>query len=193
MLTLGFDTSAAHVAAALLSGDEVLSVRGDLMAKGQAEHLMPMMEEMLAGAGKSWQDLDRIGVGIGPGNFTGIRIAVSAARGLALSLNIPAIGVSGFEVAAFGADAHFRALVNAPRDQVYCLESGQEMPVLMPRVDLPDTTAETFEFSTLSAEDIALRIARIAAVSGKAERPAPLYIRAADAAPPKDPLPQIIG
>ncbi|MBI1494609.1 tRNA (adenosine(37)-N6)-threonylcarbamoyltransferase complex dimerization subunit type 1 TsaB [Halocynthiibacter styelae] len=193
MLTLGFDTSAAHVAAALLSGDEVLSVRGDLMAKGQAEHLMPMMEEMLAGAGKSWQHLDRIGVGVGPGNFTGIRIAVSAARGLALSLNIPAIGVSGFEVAAFSATMPFRALVNAPRDQVYCLESGQETSVLMPRVDLAETTSETFEFSTLSAEDIALRIARIAAVSEKTERPAPLYIRAADAAPPKDPLPRIIG
>lgn len=193
MLTLGFDTSAAHVAAALLSGDEVLSVRGELMAKGQAEFLMPMMEEMLAGAGKAWQDLDRIGVGIGPGNFTGIRIAVSAARGLALSLNIPAIGVSGFEVASFGADAPFRALVNAPRDQVYCLESGQEVPVLMPRADLADDGMQALEFSELSADNVALRIARIAAQSEKTERPAPLYIRAADAAPPKDPLPQIIG
>ncbi len=193
MLTLGFDTSAAHVAAALLSGDEVLSVRGELMAKGQAEFLMPMMEEMLAGAGKTWQDLDRIGVGIGPGNFTGIRIAVSAARGLALSLNIPAIGVSGFEVAGHGADAPFRTLVNAPRDQVYCLESGQEVPVLMPRADLVGDGMQALEFSELSADHIALRIARIAALSEKTERPAPLYIRAADAAPPKDPLPQIIG
>ena len=193
MLTLGFDTSAAHVAAALLSGDDVLAERGDLMAKGQAEHLMPMIEEMLSISGKSWQDLDRIGVGVGPGNFTGIRIAVSAARGLGLSLNIPAVGVNGFEVAAFKATAPCRALVNAPRDHVYCLESGQDAPVLIPRADLADNSLSSLEFSSLPATEIAVRIARIASVSDTLERPAPLYIRAADAAPPKDPLPQIVG
>ncbi|MGB0967925.1 MAG: tRNA (adenosine(37)-N6)-threonylcarbamoyltransferase complex dimerization subunit type 1 TsaB [Halocynthiibacter sp.] len=193
MLTLGFDTSAAHVAAALLSGDDVLAVQADLMAKGQAEHLMPMIEEMLSISGKSWQDLDRIGVGIGPGNFTGIRIAVSAARGLGLSLNIPAVGVNGFEVAALGAPVPCRALVNAPRDQVYCLESGQDAPVLIPRADLADNNLSSFEFSSLTPTEISVRIARIASVSDTQERPAPLYIRAADAAPPKDPLPQIVG
>lgn len=193
MLTLGFDTSAAHVAAALLSGDDVLAVQGDLMAKGQAEHLMPMIEEMLSISGKSWQDLDRIGVGVGPGNFTGIRIAVSAARGLGLSLNIPAVGVNGFEVAALNATAPCRALVNAPRDHVYCLESGQDAPQLIPRADLADNSLSSFEFSSLTPTEIAVRIAQIASASDTQERPAPLYIRAADAAPPKDPLPQIVG
>jgi len=70
------------------------------MARGQAERLMPMLEEMLAQAGHAWRDLAAIGVGTGPGNFTGIRIAVSAARGLSLALGVPAIGVSGFEILA---------------------------------------------------------------------------------------------
>ena len=67
------------------------------MAKGQAERLFPMLEQVLSAQGAAWEELDAIAVGTGPGNFTGIRIAVSAARGLALSLGIPAIGVTGFE------------------------------------------------------------------------------------------------
>ena len=85
-LVLGFDTSAAHCAAALVRGDEIFASKALQMSRGQAEHLMPLLEEVLASAGVSWSDLDAIGVGIGPGNFTGIRISVSAARGLALGL-----------------------------------------------------------------------------------------------------------
>ena len=96
---LAFDTSAAHCAAALLCGDVVLSERFEPMKRGQAERLMPMLEEVLQAEGAVWEELHAIGVGIGPGNFTGIRISVSAARGLALALGIPAIGVSAFEIA----------------------------------------------------------------------------------------------
>ena len=67
------------------------------MARGQAESLFPMLEELMGEADMAWQDLDAIGVGVGPGNFTGIRISVSAARGLALSLSIPAIGINTLE------------------------------------------------------------------------------------------------
>ena len=75
-LILSFDTSAAHCAAALVSGDQILGSQSEALLKGQAERLIPMLEEVLEGAGKSWDDLDLIGVGVGPGNFTGVRIAV---------------------------------------------------------------------------------------------------------------------
>ena len=65
LLTLGFDTSAAHCAAALLSGTEVLTAISEDMTRGQAERLMPMIEEMLTAHGLGWSDLHRIGVGIG--------------------------------------------------------------------------------------------------------------------------------
>ena len=78
-------------------GDRIVAARHEDMGKGQAERLFPMLDEVLSEQGAVWEELDAIAVGTGPGNFTGIRIAVSAARGLALSLGIPAIGVTGFE------------------------------------------------------------------------------------------------
>ena len=70
-------------------------------------------------------EVGRIGVGTGPGNFTGLRIAVSAARGLALARGIPAIGVSTFEVIHHGAPGAL-AGVPAPRGQLYVMAPGTE-------------------------------------------------------------------
>ena len=114
-----FDTSAAHCAAALLSGTNIIAHHADNMARGQGEHLMGLLQDLLDGAGHGWCDLTALGVGIGPGNFTGIRISVSAARGLALSLGIPAIGVSSFEATALAHIGPFTTSVPAPREQLY--------------------------------------------------------------------------
>jgi len=95
---LAFDTSAAHCAAALLLGGRIVASRYEPMMRGQAERLMPMLDEILGEIGTDWEQIDAIGVGVGPGNFTGIRIGVSAARGLALALGVPAIGASAFEL-----------------------------------------------------------------------------------------------
>jgi len=188
-LTLAFDTSAAHCAAALLSGDRVLVVRHEEMGRGQAERLMPLLEEVLAEGGATWRDLARIGVGVGPGNFTGIRIAVSAARGLALSLGIPAVGVNGFEAIALGApEGHLPALP-APRDQLYVQPLGGA-PRLLPR-------AEAEALGPLAhapaPSEFATAIARIAQAAPKGTPPpAPLYLKPADAAPARDAPPKIL-
>lgn len=101
-LILAFDTSAARCAAALLSDGAVIAARDEAVGRGQAERLMPMLEEVLAEGGATWRDLSALAVGTGPGNFTGIRISVAAARGLALALGIPSVGVTLFEALAAG-------------------------------------------------------------------------------------------
>ncbi|WP_322894098.1 MULTISPECIES: tRNA (adenosine(37)-N6)-threonylcarbamoyltransferase complex dimerization subunit type 1 TsaB [unclassified Yoonia] len=206
---IAFDTSAAHCAAALLLGDRVVT-RVDDMAKGQAEHLLPMVEEMLAAEGLTWRDLDGIGVGTGPGNFTGIRISVSAARGLALGLGKPAIGVSLLEAQAFGLDGAIVSCLDARRDMVYVqvFGAGESAPQLSALDDLPGFPADARivgpvadRISSVTGLTVVVpseppinAIARIAAqrVGGENPRPTPLYIRTADAAPARDAAPVIL-
>jgi len=220
---LAFDTSGPHCATALLTGGQVVAQTHDTMAKGQAEALMDRIAATLADADQTVADLDAIGVGIGPGNFTGIRISVSAARGLAMALGVPAIGVSSFEMMhhASAASAYADALVSvqAPRDQAYVqrFRDGQATgaPRLVDPGDLPsdlvlprdgivlgfraDDIAEVLGTAAQNAvlADHARQIACIAAarlsdgVDAKA-RPSPLYVKPADAAPPKTAAPQIV-
>ena len=183
---LAFDTSAAHCAAALLSGNDILAVTVDPMLMGQAEHLIPLLQKMLGDHRLDWPDLDAIGVGTGPGNFTGIRIAVSAARGLALGLGIPAIGVSAFEAAAYSQPRPVIATIPAPRGKVY------RQVLHADRADPPEMAEG--EATAQPAADLVTAIARIATsrVGQNITRPAPLYVRAAEAAPPRDPAPLIL-
>jgi len=188
-LVFGFDTSAAHCAAALLRGTRVVALRGEAMTRGQAERLMPLLEELLAEGCVDWADLARIGVGVGPGNFTGIRIGVSAARGLALALEIPAIGVTSFEIISLGDRAAHVPAVPAPRDHVYVVQPGGGQ-VMLPLAEAADMGAPLRYLP--EPDEMACRIARIAAQAVPGAAAAPLYLRAADAAPARDAPPVIL-
>ena len=194
---LAFDTSAAHCAAALLRGGAIVAERIEAMKRGQAERLMPLLEEVLAEAGLGWRDLDALAVGIGPGNFTGIRIAVSAARGLALGLGRPAVGVSTLEAQAEGVARPCLSLHDARRGLTFAQvlgPAGAHDPEIVAdaaafRPALP--RAPVLDPATLTPAMARIAAARLA-TGGPIPRPAPLYIRAADAAPPKDPAPVIL-
>lgn len=185
---LAFDTSAAHVAACLRVDGGLCGTATQDMKRGQAEHLFPMLADVLRAAGLDWSAIDRIGVGIGPGNFTGIRIAISAARGLAMSLDRPVIGVSTFEVIRHLSPGA-TAAVPAPRDMAYVLAPGSETPemALLASLDAPALPPAP----ALWAETIA----RIAGETDAATAPlpAPMYLKPADAAPPRDAPPVIIA
>jgi tRNA threonylcarbamoyladenosine biosynthesis protein TsaB len=199
-LVLGFDTSAARSAPALVCGDRVLAVRIEAMPRGQAERLLPMLGEVLAEAGANWVDLGALAVCTGPGNFTGIRIGVAAARGLALGLGVPAVGVTAFE-------AHSRA---APASQTFALPAqgrwfcqpaeGGEMTGSPSEVDVPLASADARSLVGMTCSgpvdpsSVALwaaeRLAR-GRIDAHA-RPVPFYLREADAAPSAEPPPRIL-
>ena len=97
---LAFDTTAARCAVALWRDGAVLAERCEPMERGHAEALVPMILDTLADAGAGFDDLDAVAATTGPGAFTGIRIGLGAARGIALAAGIPAIGVDAFAAIA---------------------------------------------------------------------------------------------
>ena len=98
MKILVLDTAASICAATIYDtqSNEVLGECRHDIGKGHAEVLMDYVGQAVKQAGMSMAQLDRIAVNIGPGSFTGVRIGVAAARGFALALKIPAVGVSAF-------------------------------------------------------------------------------------------------
>jgi tRNA threonylcarbamoyladenosine biosynthesis protein TsaB len=103
VLILAFDTTAPQCAVALWLDGDVLAHRREAMDQGHAEALVPMINACMEAAGQSFQKLDRIAVTVGPGSFTGVRVGLATARGLALAAAVPVIGVASTEALAAGA------------------------------------------------------------------------------------------
>ena len=107
MIVLGFDTATRATAVALrLADGSTLQTRDDPAPDerpGHATRLLEMADGLLASAGIGWGALERIAVGRGPGTFTGLRVGVATARGLAQSLGVELVGVSSLRALAAGA------------------------------------------------------------------------------------------
>src|SRR5215204_4969488 len=93
MIVLGLDTCLTACSVAVIDGGRVLAHRSEVMARGHQERLAPMAEAVMREAGLSFDRLERVGVTVGPGSFTGLRVGVAFAKGLASALAIPAEGV----------------------------------------------------------------------------------------------------
>lgn len=128
-LILGLDTALSGCSAALVTeGGEVRAMRFELIARGHAERLVPMVGELLAEAGVEPGRISAVAVAAGPGSFTGIRVGLAAARAFALAWGAPCSGVSSLAVLALAArgenreaigSAPFLAAIDASRGQVY--------------------------------------------------------------------------
>lgn len=207
-LVLGFDTSAAHCAAALVSDGQILLSRIEVMERGQADRLIGLLNEVLRECGVGWADLAGLGVGTGPGNFTGVRIAVAAARGLSLALAIPAVGVSSFEALGFGLPGDTLRLVDARQSAVW-LGSGDHQqhlwrggavphdfwhrPLVGHRADEVAALTQGAVLAPVVPLAAAVAIIGAARLGTPQARPAPLYLRDADAAPPSDAPPRMLA
>ena len=125
MLTLAFDTATQVATSALVDDGEVLGER-----VSRAQLLLEDVDALLRQGGAHPRDLDAVVVGIGPGSFTGVRIGLAAARGLALSLDLPGAGVSTLAALAAGAPEAL-PVIDARRSEVFTLVDG-EPAVLAP-------------------------------------------------------------
>ncbi len=121
MNLLAIETSTECCSVALSRNGETVS-RSEVAPRRHAELLLPMCDEVLAEAGVSRRQLDAIAVGRGPGAFTGVRLAISAAQGMALALDLPVIPVSSLAALALDAPDDSRlilAVIDARMGEIY--------------------------------------------------------------------------
>lgn len=121
MNLLAIETATEACSAALFCGERLLE-RSELAPRRHAELILPMIDALLAEAGLSRRQLDAIAVGRGPGAFTGVRLGISVAQGLALGLEVPVLPVSSLAALAQAAplgDASILAVIDARMGEVY--------------------------------------------------------------------------
>lgn len=141
---LALDAAGASCSVALWSQGTVLAQRFEAMTRGQSERLAPMIDAVMRESGSAYRDLDAIAVTRGPGGFTGVRIGLATARGLALACACPLIGISNLlAVAAAIPEAERRGriivvLLDAKRAEVYAQVFATDLGALAaPRAALP--------------------------------------------------------
>ena len=193
---LGLDTSAKHCSVAVACGGKILSSKHAATGRGQAEALFPMILETMRDAGVELNELSAVGTGTGPGSFTGVRVGVSAARGLALSLGMPAVGVNAFDLSAFGIPGRVLSIVDAGRGFAYARACPDGDAIHFAIDELPGRVRERLPVVGFRSGDVAASIgteplpprhlegeaaALIAAerLPHAGPRPEPLYLRPA--------------
>lgn len=139
MRVLAIDTALAACAAAVLDTRHTTVVASESipMTRGHAEAIMPLIARVMDQAGIEFSDLDRIAVTTGPGSFTGLRVGISAARGIALAAGKPAVGLStlaGFAAPHIAENDHSAvvAAIDARHEHVYLQVFGAGGKTVVP-------------------------------------------------------------
>jgi tRNA threonylcarbamoyladenosine biosynthesis protein TsaB len=156
VLTLAFDTATSVATAALVRDGEVLGERAS-----RAVRVLADADDLLREAGKDPSELGGIVVGVGPGSFTGLRLGIAAARGLAFALDVPVAGVSTLDALAAGTPGAL-PIIDAGRREVFTRVKDEPVAVAPQELEL--------EPGTLCVGDGALRY-RIALEERGAEIP----------------------
>ena len=123
---LAIETSSEACSLAVSNGDR-LEVCHEVIPQQHTEKLLPLMQELMNDINLTYQDLDVVATGCGPGSFTGTRLSCSITQGLAYSIGIPVISVSSMQILAQGMNREFQCselivLINAHMEQIYVCE-----------------------------------------------------------------------
>jgi tRNA threonylcarbamoyl adenosine modification protein YeaZ len=217
VLTLAFDTSTPAVTVGLVRSGEVPVERTVVATNRHGELLATLVAEVLRSAGVAPIDLARIGVGLGPGPFTGLRVGIVTAKAMADALGIPVFGVGSLDVLAFRLahdNGEYAVISDARRKQVYWArydEAGRRLEG--PEIGTPagvaqhlaavgvalvagagaaayPTAFDGFELLDRphpSGGDLATLVAALDEPIGRTDSLTPLYLRRPDAVPPGRP------
>lgn len=187
-ITLAIDTAAPRLQLGLLLADGRVDVSVDEIATGHAELIFARIADLLARNGLGYGDLERVVTTTGPGSFTGLRIGLSAARGIGLARQIPVIGVSSLVALSLGATGASTVLLDARRDEAYFqVFAGPARPSvaadLLPMAIAQAAVVPGIALITSPFVDIAALARHGAKLDPASNPPEPNYIRDADAKP----------
>lgn len=199
-MILAIDTSTANCSVALFADDgELIDARDEVIGRGHAERLMPMVEQLLAGRAPS-----QILIGCGPGSFTGLRVGLAAAHGMAIGWDVPLAGMSSLALLAVGApgDGPVAAAITGGHGELFV--QAFDRPPLAPAGELLNLSPDAAANSVAAPLVIGTGAALLVAARGSGEAidlfpsarnaldlptalrtldPRPLYGRAPDARP----------
>jgi tRNA threonylcarbamoyladenosine biosynthesis protein TsaB len=200
VLVLAIDSCLAACQAAVVKDGVMLSRASEPMARGHQERLALMVEDVMAVA--SFIELDRVAVTVGPGSFTGLRVGLAFAKGLALALDRPCVGVGTLEALAAGISGRRAAVIDAGRGAIYLQMFADGAAIRDPEILPVESAAARLAragvravigphagdlaglLGPVIATDLAAptpeNIARLAATASIAP-PRPLYLRPPDA------------
>ena len=160
---LAIDTATGPCSAAVWAGGKVISYRENIKPTQQSASLMPMVEEALDAAGMGYGDITRVACTTGPGSFTGIRVGLAAASGIAFAAGIEGAGFTSLEVLAFGALEQAQGepilvVLNAGKGEVYyqAFASAPFTPLMAPSLGAVELAAACVASPALQCGNIPL-------------------------------------
>jgi tRNA threonylcarbamoyladenosine biosynthesis protein TsaB len=202
MTILVIETATAACSVALLDGSRIVAARHELVGRGHAERLVPMIGELLGEAGQSRADL--IQVDCGPGSFTGIRVGLAAARALALAWGVPVTGFSALALIAATAGEDVGVAITGGHGELFVqrftrsplvpVDALRSLPPAAAAAAIPDDLVLGSGAEALVAARGAGRALEVYPNAADARLlpetlvslpPVPLYGRAPDAVPPR--------
>src|SRR6266571_2165213 len=198
MLILAIDTALDACAAGVLDTDagKLIAQESQAMKRGHAEALMPLIARVMKESGIAFSSLDRIAVTTGPGSFTGLRVGLSAARGIGLAASKPVVGLTTLTayaapVVSQNAELPVISAIDARHDQVYFqVVGGNGNALIRPCIAPLEQALPPFKVDAQPAPEITWVAWLGAAVSPDTAPARPFYLRAPDAKISKDPLPK---
>ena len=136
-MILGIETASTDLSVALAGPDgAALGSAAWSSDRRQAHELLPRLLELIEGAGLALAECRAIAVGLGPGSFTGLRVGLSVAKGIAFSLGVPIVGIPSLEAWLAAEPERAVALTRAGAAEAYLLERGAAAPIVVPSAAL---------------------------------------------------------
>ena len=198
-MLLAIDTSADYVSVALFDGTKCLAHIHESMACGQGETLIPFISKILKKGKCEPKHLEKIAVAVGPGSFTGVRIGLAVARAFALALGVPVVGVTNFDIAAFGSAGPIKVVLDTKRGDFFVQDfNAKGKAVGSPAIQNAESLKKDLPFTAVGsgadslAEEIGCKVTKSKYTSAEAigqivaQKNAvtcgavPLYLRDAD-------------